>query len=131
MKLPEAGDQLFEPESLTSGQHRYFRKALRPIESHPEEKLTIEEIANRAECSPTTLKNAFRTMLGTSVHAYSRRVKVETAMRLLKSSSMSIAEAARAVGFANAGKFSAAFRTETGQTPREWRKTRSEVLRSN
>ena len=83
---------------------------------------TIEELAQQVGLSPTALKTCFKGVYGSSVYAYLREYRLQTAQKLLAESDASIAEIAHRVGYENPNKFSSAFRAETGKTPSEYRK---------
>ena len=73
--------------------------------------------------SAATLNQYFSRMYGSTVAGYLRKRRMEVAADLLARGA-GVAEAAARVGYANPGKFSAAFRREYGTTPSEWRRDR-------
>ena len=75
--------------------------------AHPEERITIEELAHKYLMNPTTLKKEHR---------------MEKAAELLRETELSIAAVAEAVGYDSAGKFSSAFRERYHLLPSEYRK---------
>ena len=83
---------------------------------------TIEQLAQEAGLSPTALKKCFRGVYGSSIYAYLREYRLQTAQRLLAETSLPVAEIARQVGYENPNKFSSAFRATAGLTPTEYRK---------
>ena len=83
---------------------------------------TIDELARAVELSPTALKTCFKGVYGSSVYAYLREYRLQTAQKLLAESKVSVAEIAHLVGYENPNKFSSAFRGKTGVTPTEYRK---------
>ena len=83
---------------------------------------TIEQLAQEVELSPTALKSCFKGVYGSSVYAYLREYRLQTAQKLLAESNASVAEIAHQVGYENPNKFSSAFREATGLTPTEYRK---------
>ena len=74
--------------------------------------------------NPTTLKNAFKEMYGTSIAAHIREHRMEYAARLLQSSCLSVADIARRVGYDSQSRFSTAFKRHFGLLPTEYRKNR-------
>lgn len=58
----------------------------------------------------------------TSLYAYLREYRLQTAQKLLTETDASIAEIAHRVGYENPNKFSSAFRQIFGMTPTEYRK---------
>ena len=83
---------------------------------------TIEQLAARAGLSPTALKSCFRGVYGSSVYAYLRQYRLQTAQKLLAETALPIVEIAHRVGYENPNKFSSAFRQQYGQTPSAYRK---------
>ena len=83
---------------------------------------TIEQLAQEAGLSPTALKTCFKGVYGSSVYAYLREYRLQTAQKLLTETDASVAEIAHRVGYENPNKFSSAFRDAFGQTPTECRK---------
>ncbi|MBM6762169.1 helix-turn-helix domain-containing protein, partial [Megamonas hypermegale] len=71
--------------------------------------------------SPTVLKDAFRAEFGTSVYEWARRRRMIAAAKLLVRTSASVAEGARAVGYANPAKFARAFEACLRMSPSAFR----------
>ena len=87
---------------------------------------TIETLANMFSISSTSLKKGFRDIYDDSLYAYLRRIRMNRAIKMLKTDpDKSIGEIAAIVGYENQGKFSAAFKKMMGITPLEYRKTAS------
>jgi AraC-like DNA-binding protein len=82
-----------------------------------EEPPTLAELARTAGCNVTKLKGGFRTLFGTSVFAYLRRIRMEQARRLLLERHLNVSEVALRVGYQNPSKFAAAFRRHFGTSP--------------
>ncbi len=86
------------------------------------ERITIEELSRQYLMNPTTLKTAFKAVYGTSIAAHMKQHRMERAAKLLRESSMSIAEIAQAVGYDSQSKFAAAFKAYYQVLPREFRR---------
>lgn len=86
---------------------------------------TLKSIADRYGMSLTALKDCFKAVYGTPIHAFQREYKMQTATKLLVTTKLSIAEIAGMVGYENPNKFSAAFKEIIGQSPSEYRKSRN------
>ena len=84
---------------------------------------TIEELSERFGFSPTALKKGFHGVYGTSVYAYLRQYRIQTAQKLLLETDLSVAAVAHRVGYENPNKFASAFREICGSTPTEYRKS--------
>ena len=87
-----------------------------------EQRITIEELAKRYLINPTTLKNAFKSVYGTSLAAHIKEHRMGQAAKMLKETNKSIAEIARAVGYDSQSKFTAAFKAYFKVLPKEYRK---------
>ena len=96
-----------------------YRSAVQYITEHISEKITIPDIAKHCAISETALKNVFYQFANTSVHRHIVQLKITRAIILLKSGA-SAYETAKQLGFASQAYFTAAFKRETGLTPREY-----------
>ena len=83
---------------------------------------TIEQLAQEEGLSPTALKTCFKEVFGSSIYAYLREYRLQTAQKLLAETDAPIVEIAHRVGYENPNKFSSAFRQVYGTTPTEYRK---------
>lgn len=86
------------------------------------ERITIEELSKQYLINPTTLKNAFKSVYGTSIAAHIKEHRMQQAAVMLKESDLSIAEIAQAVGYDSQSKFTTAFKSFFKVLPREYRK---------
>jgi len=99
-------------ESLRRDLDRHFLRAWR-----------LDELAERAACSPTSLCRAFKRHTGFSPQHYLRQRRIQHAMLLLRGQRIGIAEIARQCGFGGPAQFSRAFKALTGQSPRVYRRS--------
>ena len=99
-----------------------IRKIHDGILLHLEQRITIEELSRQYLINPTTLKNAFKSVYGTSIAAHIKEHRMEQASKMLKETDQSIAEIAKAVGYDSQSKFTAAFKEYFKVLPREYRK---------
>ena len=83
--------------------------------------VTINELSDIFHASPTQIKNAFRETYSSSVYAYSRAMKMQTATELLTSTDRTVLDIAASLGYDNGSKFAAAFKAVTGKTPTQYR----------
>lgn len=89
---------------------------------HMEQRTTIEELSRQYLINPTTLKNAFKSVYGTSLASHIKEHRMKKAAKMLRESDMSIAEIAQAVGYDSQSKFTTAFKAYFKILPREYRK---------
>lgn len=83
---------------------------------------TIEQLAEKYNISPTALKKCFRGVYGSSVYAYLRMYRLQTAGRLLAETTLQITEIAAKTGYENPNKLSSAFKQIYGVSPTDFRK---------
>lgn len=92
---------------------------------HMEQRITIEELSRQYLINPTTLKNAFKSVYGTSIAAHIKEHRMRLAARMLIESNMNIAEIAQAVGYDSQSKFTTTFKAYFKVLPREYRKNKT------
>lgn len=88
-----------------------------------EKHYTLEELSLQFEMPLTSMKQCFKGVYGSSVYAYVKIYRMNTAANLLRTTDSSIAEIAGKVGYDNASKFAAAFKQVIGTTPLAYRKS--------
>ncbi|MCC8064227.1 MAG: AraC family transcriptional regulator [Clostridiales bacterium] len=97
------------------------------ISNHPEEKLTLELLAQKAGYTQTYLSRRFRQEMGMSIVDYIRQIRLERAQYWLTYTDKTIEEISDALGFGNRSYFSKSFRDATGVTPTDYRKQHQKV----
>ena len=90
--------------------------------SHMDRRITIEALCHLYPINPTTLKEVFKDVYGTSIAAHLKEHRLERAAQLLRESDASIADVARQVGYESQSKFTAAFKEQYGQLPTAYRR---------
>ena len=88
------------------------------INEHPEEELTVEQLAERAYLSRYHFMRRFKEQTGVTVHAYILQRRLSEAARLIRNG-LPAAKAASDCGFSDYSTFYRAFRRTFGATPRE------------
>lgn len=84
---------------------------------------SLVELARLAGINDYKLKVGFRQVFGTTVFGYLHDYRMERSRELLDAGDLGIAEAAKAVGFANRSHFAIAFRKKFGVNPKDYRQT--------
>lgn len=86
------------------------------------QRFTIEALARQYLMNPTTLKEVFKSVYGTSIAAHIKAHRMQRAAELLQTTSLSLAEIAQAVGYSSQGKFTAAFKAYYQVPPKAFKK---------
>jgi AraC-like DNA-binding protein len=101
--------------------HPALSRAVREIELRMAERLSIPEIARRADVSHNHLTRLFRAQFGATVEGYIRQRRVERAQHLLAQTTFPIKTIAAEVGLPDLHVFNKAMRAATGISPRDYR----------
>jgi len=99
-----------------------IKAALALIRGHGSEKISVNAIAEAVGLSVSTLQRKFRTIVGHSVHEESIRHRLQTAMRLLSDTDLSILAVAHRAGFGHQEYLGRVFKSRLGVTPAEYRR---------
>jgi AraC family transcriptional regulator len=102
---------------------RWFRKVRDLLHDKFAARLSLDEIAGAAGVHPAHLARVFRQIHGCSLGDYLRRLRAESACRLLTTSDAPLVEIALAAGFSDQSHFSKVFRSQTGMSPKQFRKS--------
>jgi transcriptional regulator GlxA family with amidase domain len=97
-------------------------KALLTMEQHIEDLLDIEDIASQSGLSRRQLERSFRAAVGTSPASAYLIVRLDAAMRLVKTTKIPLAEIAIRAGFQNSSHFIRKFRERFEAPPATVRK---------
>ena len=119
----------FTPQSKLAEYQFELTETIRKIHDqllqHMEQRITIEELSRQYLINPTTLKNVFKSVYGTSLAAHIKEHRMRQAAYMLTKSNMNIAEIAQAVGYDSQSKFTTAFKAYFKVLPREYRKNKT------
>lgn len=85
------------------------------------ERLTIAELAELVEVSPSHFARVFRATTGRTVHRFVEEVRLSRAQAMLRETDMPLKQIAATLGFSGASSFTLAFRKATGTTPGRFR----------
>ena len=94
-------------------------RAVRYLEAHFTEEVTLDELARAACCSPFYLSRRFKRAIGTTPFQYLVRLRVDHARHLVSAGAgeRSLADVARAVGFADQSHLTRQMKRVLGVTP--------------
>lgn len=110
--------RLLAPRALP----RPVSRALRLIEAQPTADLSAAALARAAGVAPSHLRTLFRRHLGASPGTVHRRVRLDLAAKLLRTSHLGVGEIAAACGWRDADYFARQFTRRFGSSPRAWRR---------
>ena len=97
------------------------------IDTHPEEKLTLEMLADKAGYTSYHLSRKFKQEMRCSIIDYIQLSKLERAKYLLVNSQTTVDEISYSLGFGTRSYFTSVFKKHTGQTPSDYRREHSLV----
>ena len=92
------------------------------IQDHASEPIGVPDIVKEVMISRRALELRFRRVIGRTLHAEIRRVRLERAGRLLVETNMPIAQVAKASGFSRASYLAQEFCRAFGATPARYRR---------
>jgi AraC-like DNA-binding protein/mannose-6-phosphate isomerase-like protein (cupin superfamily) len=99
------------------GGSAHVRRAVRYVEQHFREPLTLAQVAAVAHLSPHWFSEQFRRATGDTFQSYLRRRRLQFARALLESTHLGVTEVGQAAGFNDPSYFGRAFREQYGVPP--------------
>ncbi|NID06167.1 AraC family transcriptional regulator [Luteibacter jiangsuensis] len=96
------------------------------LAAHLDEPLSLDRLAEVAAMSPFHFHRLWTAMVGETVAASVRRLRLQHAAHQLRASAAPVTDIALSAGFASAQAFARAFRAACGSTPSEYRAAPSE-----
>lgn len=91
------------------------------IYTHIKERITIEDLAEHTQLSPSYLSRIFKEEIGIPVSDYIREQKIEKAQHLLKFCDYSLIDIANYLSFSSQSHFIQSFKKLVGMTPKKYR----------
>lgn len=98
------------------------KKAIIYIKNNYRGKLNLDMVSEYAGLSRSYFSRIFSSATGSSPSAYIKRVRLEAAANLLKSTDLSVKEISYKTGFSSANYFTDAFCRRFGSSPRDYRR---------
>lgn len=106
------------------GPHAHvLRRAQEFIAVHFTESLSLEQVAEHVALSPTYFSRIFKQVMGCTFVEYLTRVRLDEARRLLRTTTLSLAEISYAVGYQSPNYFSEVFKAVEGITASSYRRS--------
>lgn len=94
-------------------------KAVAWIKNHFAQIMKVDELADRVHMSPSTFRQHFRTMTGTSPLQYQKQLRLQEARYLMLSQKMDAGHAGHQVGYESASQFSREYNRLFGLPPQQ------------
>lgn len=118
---PEAAENEGEGEAEEGAQNFIIKNALKYIEDHYAEKLTLGEVANKVYVSQWHLSKLIAKNTNQSFSDILNGIRIERAKKMLCNPALRIWEISEAVGFADVTHFSRIFKKHEGMSANEYR----------
>ena len=99
------------------------RDVLNFVDFHYMEPMSLESLADRYSVNKNYLSTRFHKEVGMTVTDYINLTRVRRSLKLLSSTTLSMAEIAERCGFSDANYYTRTFRKIHGTTPSEYRKS--------
>ncbi|MBD1996273.1 helix-turn-helix transcriptional regulator [Leptolyngbya sp. FACHB-541] len=108
----------FKRKGLT---HLQLQQVLDYIQTHLDRDLSLAELADVINMSPTYFASLFKQVIEVSPHQYVIQQRVERAKLMLSKTDLAIADIALQVGFSSQSHLTQQFKRITGMTPKQIR----------
>ena len=110
---------------------RKVMAALSFIRNEFERQISIEDIAEAASSSPSSLAHSFKEIVGVSPHHYLKKLRLEKARTLMLRDGYSVADAAAMTGHMSAPHFMREFKKYFGESPAAYMESVRHVAKLN
>lgn len=116
-----------EPQQqlASSGEDAQYTKIVNIMKANCHRRLSLQELARKCDLSVSNMKRIFRRFSDVSIAKYFLLLKMRRAMELLEGD-LSASQVAQMLDFAEISYFYTVFKRETGMTPIQYKKSRSD-----
>lgn len=101
-----------------------IKRAIMMIHEFYQMGITLDEISGKLGITPEYLGTQFHQAMGVTFSTYTKNYRLNKAKELLLGTQLKLYEIADMVGYSDPKYFSKVFKSETGQLPAEYRKTK-------
>ena len=106
------------------------RAVIELMNQHFARKLSVQEMAEAVQLTPSRLRHLFKQETGTSLMRYLRNLRMERAKELLETTFLSVKEVAARGGITSVSHFVRDFEKTYGHAPTEHRRRVSSISRN-
>jgi AraC family transcriptional regulator len=122
LHLLQGPEHVYKKRSRNKPHPEWITKVRDYLQARWNEPVTLQELSLAAAVHPTTISKHFPRYFSCTLGEYLRRLKIERALKLVKSSKLSLMEIAFECGFADQSHFIRVFKGLTGFIPNDFRK---------
>jgi AraC-like DNA-binding protein len=97
-----------------------WEEVLEYMRAHLSEPLTVADLADLADLSPSAFAHLFRDITGRSPYQFLKEMRLDRARELLVDGNFTVARISKEVGYASVSHFISEFRGRFGVTPRAY-----------
>ena len=121
------GVEYFEEDEVMGSQNEaeleksFISRLMAYMTEHIDGDLSLCTLSDKLHLNPTYLSRRFKELTGKNLTEVILEIRMETACRLLRTTSFRISEIAQMVGYETAANFSRVFKKNMKTTPREYR----------
>ncbi len=108
-----------------------IREAVQYVQTHFREPLNMAEVSNRISMNYSLFSTLFKQYTGVNFVNYIQKLRIHEAERLLETTDFRVYEIGRRVGFSDDKHFLKIFKTLTGFSPTEYRKSKALMERKD
>ncbi|MDB4837417.1 helix-turn-helix domain-containing protein [Marinomonas sp.] len=101
--------------------HQGVHRVQDAIQLDPSRQWTVEDLADKAHCSPRHLVRLFKEHAGVTTREYLHKLRLSLAMQLLQNSSLSVDEVAEQCGFNDPRQFRRVWARQHSEPPSSYR----------
>lgn len=105
---------------ITATRTDFVKRALIWLSAHADQPLSLSTLSEDIGVSPFHLSRKVKLETGETLQRHLRRIRIDRAMALMRTSGMNVTEIALEVGYQSLSHFAKAFREETGKSPKSW-----------
>ncbi len=112
---------MIEPSRVTPKRPAWLARICEAINDSWAEPISLKSLADAADVHPVTVSKQFSRHFFCSLGEYTRRIRIDRSLPLIRNSDLTLTEIALLCGFADQSHFTRTFKKLTGHLPKELR----------